>query len=410
MRRPEEKFEIELNQLKNLLCAVRTCLQKGGNYLVNRITPNGPIMNERCLEYIHKPCWGMYVAGVDRKTVGRMLDWTKDNALHPNGDLYFSEESLAYRNRQRVYRALTLLKIAAWIDHPLSRNELVINRILQYQHKSGGVFNYVGEDPNKVEEQPFIGSLDTSFFGHLMVALARKKEAIRAGEWIKRFVEANQDYILREGRMYTNVTLEGELVTEVKKGERYTKTVDNANPKQEFWQVGTSMAYLAVLYDAMRQDWGCSEQDAQPFLKAALTLLNFEATMPLYTYYWPSKCKVAWGAGELLRILVKYGGTEDQIEKASKIAKLVAVHTFIDHQLGNGGWPPMHYPLSDNEPAVEYDYHPLYDLVNVPCHAISGSNTIFLPAEAITGEFLGEIRSVELGISKQIEYYENKLK
>jgi hypothetical protein len=410
MHESEGKLESELNQLKNLLCAVRTCLQKGGNYLVNRLTPNGPIMNERCLEYIHKSCWGMYGAGVDLKIIRRLLDWTEDNALRPNGDLYFSEEPLLYRNSQRAYRALTLLKIAAWTDHPLSTNKLVINRVLQYQHKSGGVFNYIGENPDKIEEQPSIGGLNTSFFGHLMVALDRKKEAFKAGEWIKRLVEANQDHILREGRMYTNVTPEGMLVTKVKKGEKYTKIVDNTNPKQEFWQVGTSMAYLAVLYDAMRQDWNYSKQDAQPFLKAALTLLNFEATMPLITYFWPSKCKVAWGAGELLRILVKYRGTEEQIEKASRIAKLVAVHTFMDHQLENGGWPPMHYPLSENEPALEYDYHPLYDLVNVPSHEISGSNTNFLPAEEITGEFLGEIKSVEVGISKQIEYYENRLK
>jgi len=121
--------------------------------------------------------------------------------------------------------------------------------------------------------------------------------------------------------------------------------VDNRAPKQEFWQVGTTMAYLAVLYDKLRRDWGYSAEAARPYLDSALLLLDFEATMPLETYLWPSKCKVAWGAGELLRVLVHYAlGSAEQVELAYQAARKTAVFTFMDNQLPHGGWSCMHYP------------------------------------------------------------------
>lgn len=377
--------------------------------MVGRIAPNGPIMRERCLQYIHKPSWGIYAAGADHTLIWKMLDWAKEKALRSTGDFYFDEEPPEYKNLQRAYRPLTFMKVAAWIGHTLAKDTLVINRLLQYQHKSGGVFNYIGDDPEKVEEQPVIGPLDTSFFGHLMVALDRRYEAIRAGEWICRLVEANRKHMADEGRMFTGMTPEGKLITKVEPGEEYRKFVSNKEPKQEFYQVGTSMAYLAVLYDKLRETWRVTASDAKPYLDNALALLDFEATMPFETYFWPSKCKVAWGAGELLRVLVKYGEAEEKINLASSIGEKVAIHTFITNQLSNGAWPAMHYVLSKDEPAIRYSYRPLYDLICVPSpdRKLTGSNTIYLPSEEVTGEFVGEMKAFEIGLAKQLEYEQN---
>jgi hypothetical protein len=363
-------------------------------------------MKERSLEYIHKSCWGLYAAGVYRGIIRRILDWVAKNALRPNGDFYFDEEESNYKVLQRVYRPLTFLKVAAWINHPLVKSKQVIRRILQYQHRSGGVFHYIGEDPDSIEEQPYMGTLNTSFFGHLMIALDMREPALKAGEWIINFIKANRDYMRKKGLMYTQMTPEGDLITDVKPGERITKILNNRDPKQEFWQVGTCMAYLAVLYEAMRDKWKSSEAAAGPYLDAAIELLEFEETMPLYTYLWPSKCKVGWGAGELLRILTKYGvGTEEQIEKSYRIARLVAIFTFMDNQLPNGGWSCMHYPLDERIPEMQFDYKPLKGIVNVPQEPIPNSRTIFLPSEEITGEFLGEMKSIELGIKALLKYY-----
>ncbi len=395
-----------IRDAEHLLAAVRVSIQQGGSFLVRRRTPNGPIMRVRNLDYVHKACWGLYAAGVEHKVIAEILDWTEENSLKPNGDFYFDEEGPEYKIMQRAYRPLTFLKVAAWINHPLARNEMVINRILQYQHRSGGVFNYIGEDPDRVEEQPSIGCLNTSFFGHLMIALGRREEAVKAGEWILRFVDANEEYMRCRGLMYTQMTPDGELITEVKPGEKITKVVDNRDPKQEFWQVGTCMAYLSYLYDVMRDRWEHSKATVKPYLEASLKLLEFEKTMPLYTYLWPSKCKVGWGAGELLRVLTKYGeGTDEQIKDAYKIAKLVAVFTFMDNQLPNGGWSCMHYPLDERIPEMRFEYKPLRGMVNVPQEPIPNSKTIFLPQEEITGEFVGEMKAIEDGVKSLIKHY-----
>ena len=385
---------------EHLLGAMRVSLAQGAHFLTSRIAPNGPILAERSVSYVHKASWGMYAAGVDHDTIARLLDWVQREALQDNGDFYFPDEPPGYKDMQRVYRALAFGKVAAWIGHPVIRQPGVIDRILQYQHKpSGGVFHYIGDDPRHVEEQPTLGSLNTTFFGHFMLAVDLREQAMAAGEWVRRWAEANREHMAR-GLIYTLVTPDGELVTDVAPGERIGKILDAEHPKQEFWHVGTAMAYLVDLYEAMRTRWGCSDEQARPYLDAALELLDFEATMPLDTYLWPSKCKVGWGAGELLRVLVQHGlGDAQTLEDAYRVAERVALFTFMDNQLPHGGWPPMHYPLSDEIPEMAYSYKPLKHTVRVPPRAIAGSRTIFLPAEEITGEFLGEMKSIEQGVA-----------
>jgi len=196
------------------------------------------------------------------------------------------------------------------------------------------------------------------------------------------------------------MTLDGRLVTDVQPGQRIAKIVDTRQPKQEFWHVGTAMAYLAALYETMRTRWGRTAEQARPYLDAALALLDFEATMPLDTYLWPSKCKVGWGAGEVLRVLLRFQlADEETRERAYRVAERVALFTFLDNQLAHGGWPPMHYPLSETIPEIAYSYKPLKSIVAVPAHRIAGSRTIWLPGEEITGEFLGEMKSIEQGVA-----------
>jgi hypothetical protein len=232
-----------------------------------------------------------------------------------------------------------------------------------------------------------------------MIALDMREQAVAAGDWVRRWVESNRDPLQCE-QLFTQVTLDGRLVTEIGPGQRISKIVDTQHPKQEFWHVGTAMAYLAALYETMRTRWGCTAEQARPYLDAALALLDFEAAMPLDTYLWPSKCKVGWGAGELLRILVRFQLADEATkERAYRVAERVAMFTFLDNQLAHGGWPPMHYPLSETVPEIGYSYKPLKNVVGVPAHRIAGSQTIWLPGEEITGEFLGELKSIEQGVA-----------
>jgi len=240
--------------------------------------------------------------------------------------------------------------------------------------------------------------------GKLMLALNRKREAIKAGEWIRRFIDANEESMAHDGVMYTWMTLDNTLITQIPRGAKITSLVNNSDPKQEFWQVGTCMAYLCRLYEAMRERWGYSAPEAQPVLDSALTLLDYEAMMPVETYRWPSKCKVGWGAGELLRVLTKYEAASiRQMETAYRIAAKVALFTFLDNQLPTGGWACMHYPLEDGIPELAFDYQPRNGRTTVPETPIPRSKTVFLPAEEITGEFLGEMKAIELGVQSYMK-------
>ena len=388
----------------HLLGAMRISLAQGGAFLAGRVAPYGPIASAPNVSYNHKASWGMYASGVDHDVIARMLDWLDKEALQPNGDFYFPTEAPAYKDLQRVYRPMTFGKVAAWIDHPIIRKPVVLDRILQYWHEpSGGCFHYVGDDPKKVEAQATLGTLNTSFFGHLMVALDMREQAIKTGDWMKHWVELNRPHI-PEGRLYSQVTPDGQLITDVGPGERIYKYVDRYHPAQEGWNPGTAMAYLVVLYEAMRTRWDYPEEQARGYLDAAIELLDFEATTLLDTYLWPSKCKVAWGAGELLRVLVQYDlGDEELIEKTYRVAERAAVFTFMDNQLASGAWAVMHYPLDADIPEINFSYKPLKGTVHVPTEPIEGSKTIWLSSEEITGEFLGELKSVEQGVAAWLE-------
>ncbi len=385
---------------EHLLGAVRVALQQGGEYLVGRIAPNGPILHERCVSYIHKVSWGMWSAGVDHAIIARLLDWAQREALRDNGDFFFPEEPPEYKDYQRAYRPLNFCRVAVWLDHPLIKQPQVLDRLLQYQHApSGGCFHYIGEDPKHPEPVRTIGVLNTAFMGFLTADLNLQDRARAAGDWFLRWIDANRRS-MAEGRMFTQVTPEGQLVTEVPPGEKIAKIVDTQSPKQEFWQIGASMAYLTYLYDVMQSRWNEPEATARPYLDGALALLEFESQMPLDTYLWPSKCKVGWGAGELLRVLTQYGPQQTAaLDLAYRIAERVAVFTFMDNQLPSGSWSCMHYPLDERIPEMAFSYKPLKNTVRVPTQAIEGSQTIFLPPEEITGEFLGEMKAIEQGVA-----------
>lgn len=211
-------------EIRHVLQAVGVSLQQGAQFLVGRLAPNGPIMREPNLSYVYKASWGMYAAGVDHKLIWKLIDWAREKGLRPNGDFYIEGEGLEYRITQRVYRPLTFGKVAVWIGHTLFEDDAILRRILQYQHGSGGVFNFIGEDPRHIEEQPSIGSLNTSFFGHLMIALDLRKEAIRAGDWIRGLVERNLKSMQEDGVMYTQMTVKGDLVTDVREGRGYRRS------------------------------------------------------------------------------------------------------------------------------------------------------------------------------------------
>jgi hypothetical protein len=224
-------------------------------------------------------------------------------------------------------------------------------------------------------------------------------------------VQENVRHMMAEGTFYTLTDRHGRLITEVGPGERIFKTVNNWDANQMGWNVGCAMAFLGNLYDTMLERWGFDAQAAQPYLDAALALVDFEDTMPVYTYYYPSKCKIVWGAGVLLRVLLKHSlGSEALFDKLYRVAKRVFVLTFLGSQRPDGSWPALHYPLTDDAPELQFDYRVLKGLALPPIDRIAESTTSsFLPAVEITGEFLGEIGAMIEGLELLLRHYRNQV-
>jgi hypothetical protein len=396
-----------LRELEQLIGAAKITLAEGGNWLVSQHAPKGPVMRERDVSYVYKCVWGEYAAGIDRSYVSLLLDWLYQNALQPNGDLFFPEEPPDHRDDTRVYRALTFLRFAALIDHPIVRDERILRRVRQYQDPvTGGCFYNIGEDPARPQPPDFIAIGDTAFFGEFALAAGWIDQALKAGAWTLRMVQDNRAHMTGEAILYCTTDRNGDLVTAIKPGERISRTVNNWDANQMGWNIGCAMAFLADLYEALRDKCGYDEGAAYKYLDAVLALADFEDTMPLYTYFYPSKCKVAWGAGALLRVLVKYGlGTEERFDKLYRAAKQVFTLTFLSSQLPDGSWPSLHYPLGDESPELQFDYRVLKGLTLYPAERINNKTCSFLPATEITGEFLGEIGAMVEGLTSLLQYY-----
>ena len=400
-----------IRELEQLLGASEITLAEGSRWLLGQRAPYGPIMGERDVSFVYKCVWGLYAAGVDHCYIEEMLDWLFKNALRPNGDFFFAEEPPGTRIPLRAYRPLVFLKFASLLDHRLARESTVLQRILQYQDAiTGGCFHYIGEDPSQPELPDSIAVAETAFFGEFALAAGLKDEALKAGSWMLNLIQDNAPHMRDDGVFYCLADRDGKLVTQVNPGEKFVKTVNNWDANQAGWNIGCAMVFVADLYDTMRDQWGFDVEETQEYLDAAIALLDFEDTMPLYTYFFPSKCKVAWGTGALLRVLLKYGlGSQEQLDQLYRANKRVFVYTFLGSQLPDGSWPPVNYPGGDDAPELQFDYRVLKGLTLNSPEEIKGSTTsFFLPAVEITGEFLGEIGSMAEGVRDLLEYYRQK--
>jgi hypothetical protein len=223
---------------------------------------------------------------------------------------------------------------------------------------------------------------------------------MRAGDWVAELVSLNEKHLKgNPPRIYYKRERDsGRLVTRFAKGQRANTLVDAVTVKQPSWVSGTCMALLADLYMATKKP---------RYLGAALKLAEFERACSPELLFWPSKCKVAWGAAELYRI------TADPAHR--KIAADVCRVTFMDQQLPHGGWSHLFYPLRDTGAWRKVVYcGPDRD---VPKTIRQDGSWGLLSGQEITGEFLGEMGraraafQIVLGrLEAQRAAYERKLR
>lgn len=358
----------EIDALESLIAQINDAINMGAHFEVSSLTPNGPILETENVSFCHKVSWGLYEAGRITEVV-RILEWLDANAKQSPGEYYFPNEQWYEKDMQRVYRATTFGKVAEYLHHPAIANDAVRARIKEYQHESGGVANCIDEGfPEALEP------LNTTFFGQWALAAGLLDEAKKAGDWVAEMVELNEPYLAQDvpTLYYTRKCDSGELVTDVPPDGRMNTLIDTQTVKQPSWVTGTSMALLADLY---------AVTENERYLSTALQLAEFEEKCDHGLLFWPSKCKVGWGAAQLYRI------TADPEHR--KIAANVARVTFMGGQRPDGSWSHMFYPLKDTGVWREIVYNG--PDANVPEALGDDGSHCWLSSYEITGEFLGEL-------------------
>jgi hypothetical protein len=360
-------------------------------------------MGEQAMPYIYKPLWAFGAAG-DVETTARLLDWCEKHALQDNGDLFFPQEKGILRDGNRLYRAATIMRNAPPIGHPLAQNEAVFRRLHQYQDPTtGGVYPYIGEDPARPQLPDNCNVLEGAFFGEYALAAGSVEAAARCGRWFVSIVDQNRAHMADSGRFYWQARRDGSLCVDVGSNEEYSKVLTNRPTSQANypgWVIGCSIAFLADLYLTVMTGSDSETTDAECYIDAARELAAYEAAMPLETYHFPSKCKVAWGAGSLLKALLETNPDDDAIDDAYRIGKRTYLYTFLGTRQAEGFWGPEYYPLSDDVLARAYDYRTMEGLSSVPPDTSGlGDNEgsvdqayLFLPSVEITGENLAELQ------------------
>lgn len=401
-----EAVQSELDQIAK---ATRITVDHGCDWLLSQMAPAGPIMSERSMKYLYKPIWAF--GATDRsEMLTRLLDWCQENTLQPNGDLFFPDEQGPARNSMRFYRAATIMPYAHHVGHSLAENTVVRERMHQYlDPATGTVYPYIGEDPEHPEFPDGSNVMLCTFFGEYAIAAGSREAATAAGQWLLSLIEQNADFMSEQGRFYWTTDRTGTIDTQVGRGEEYNKALTTRPTSQANypgWVTGSCMAFLADIYDALVTEWD-SPDEAAPYLDAARRLASYEASMPLETYFFPSKCKVAWGAGRLLSALIAHQvDDEDAIDNAYRIGKRTYLYTFLGNRLSSGGWGPEYYPHSSDSPELAYDYRIMEGLSGLPVGegVLKSDTAAVLSAVEITAENVAELHYFARGVNELLEH------
>jgi hypothetical protein len=132
------------------------------------------------------------------------------------------------------------------------------------------------------------------------------------------------------------------------------------------------MALLADVYSATGE---------RKYLDAALELARYEGRCDPAQLFWPSKCKVCWGAAQLYRLTM----APEHRKTAANVARV----TFMAAQRQNGGWPHLFYPLRETGAWRKVVYAD--PKVEVPEKIKKDGSYCWLSGYELTGEFLGEL-------------------
>jgi hypothetical protein len=362
-------------ELDQLSLAGAVTVARGVAWVVDKIDPGGPVMRAHDLSIHAKTAW-LFAADGHTLEAARLLDWLGEQALRPTGDVCFPDDPAFFR----VYRQSYVQRAAARIGHGLHEAPNVEARMCQFQDPdSGGVFEYIGEDPDRPELPDMLGLSATCNFGHYAIEAGLEQPARRAGDWLVGVIAQNRPHI-EQGRFYADVGRDGEIKTDVAPGAELDGVVDaGVAAMQTTWRLGICMTFLAELYHACRTRWS-DGADPEPYLEAALLVLGLQDRMPIETYFNLNACKVGWGAGRLLDVVVTHDrGTPTVLDQLYRACRRTYMHTFLGTRRADGSWTHDFYPLDSRAPEMAVDVRTLEGLPALPdptWRADAGTNAV----------------------------------
>jgi hypothetical protein len=222
----------------------------------------------------------------------------------------------------------------------------------------GGFWSRFDADSGSVV-RTFLDSSSTSSGGLALLACGQVEDAMRAGDFILRLLDAQP----QPERFYFSSWEAGRgLMTDVfgeedqnaLRGRKQFCLSAEADPRYELvWLIGKPMKFLAKLYDASGD---------RRYLDGAARLFAFFCRLPEGRWTNYANCKIMWGASEL------YRHTRDPRynETAARILKWIC-----DSQRSWGGWVHWLWYRSDEE----QPFAAALDLVQELCGEMS--DTLF---------------------------------
>jgi hypothetical protein len=198
--------------------------------------------------------------------------------------------------------------------------------VRRFQHPQLGGFCSRYDLQREEVDFSCLDTSSTASAGMALLACGQIEEAIRAGEFVIRVIEANPE---PSRFFFSNWKPGSGLVTNVFGNEdqnalagrkQYCLSAEAEASQELVWLMGKPTAFLCRLYDATSD---------VSYLEAARSLFSFFECLDETKWSNPASCKVMWSGGDL------YRQTGDK-----KVLRVVErlLRYFIDSQLDSGIW------------------------------------------------------------------------
>ena len=301
---------------------LRRAAQKAADWIESRQSADGSIDRAGGIASIYKTTFALVAAG-RLPAAWRLMDFVADHWMTEPGEFHINDESWLDK-ATAFYRNCYILKAALRLGRFDIASPAALDHLFRYQHRGGGFcpgLNRAGRHR--------VNSMHACMGGWLCLYATRLDRAVRAGDFLLNLIRKQPDMPNRF-YFFTN-TRTGRCITKFDPGTAVVHVADRKLPRQQFFQVGAIMGFLADLYRATGK---------AKYLRGAEKMFTVDQGMHPRSFEWPSKCKAGWGAALL------YSVTGNRAHR--RTAERVARTTMLRSQRRDGSWPDFQFPQRDD--------------------------------------------------------------